>query len=115
MREPSPSAEPVMKMRAKLVRLLAGPLKNHDRNLARRLALVRAEPWCDRHALGIQALPFLALRLARPHLEGLRAGLRRHLHPGQRIRLEVAVPRGMVRGSPLRCDDNILLPVTVEH
>src|SRR6202035_2850931 len=79
---PSPSAEPVMKMRAKLVPLLAGPLKNHDRNLARRLALVTAEPRRDHDALGIQALPFLALRLVRPHIERLRAGLRRHLHPG---------------------------------
>src|ERR1700716_1213700 len=75
---PSPSAEPVMKMRAKPVTLLAalgGPLKNHDRNLPRRLSLVLPEPWRDRDALGIDAVAFLALRLARPHLEGLRAGL----------------------------------------
>src|SRR6266566_7025994 len=116
---PSPSAEPVMKMRAKPVdsprRSLAGPVKNHDRNLPRGHPRVLPEPWRDGDALRIQALPFLAFGLARPHLERLRAGLRPDLDPRQRIRREVAVPRGMVRRSPLRCDDNVTLPVAVIH
>src|SRR6202011_5376311 len=76
-------------------RALAGPLKNHDRNLPRGLPLVLPEPWRDRDAFGKHALPFLALRLARPHLERLRAGLRPHLHPRHGIRPEVVVPPGM--------------------
>src|ERR1700737_1805254 len=115
---PSPSAEPVMKMRAKPVPLLAalaGPLKNHDRNLPRGHPRVLPEPWRDRDALGIHALPFLAFRLARPHVECLRSSRRPHLHPRHGVRLEVVVPRGMVRRSPLRCDDNVPLPVAVVH
>src|ERR1700730_13921485 len=115
---PSPSAEPVMKMRAKPVPLLAalaGPLKNHDRNLPRGHPRVLPEPWRDRDTLCVHALPFLAFRLARPHVERLRASRRPHLHPRHGIRLEVVVPRGMVGRSPLRCDDNVPLPVAVVH
>src|SRR3982075_638273 len=115
---PSPSAEPVIKMRAMPLpprRALADPLQDHDRNLPRGLSLVLPEPWRDRDALGIHALPFLALRLVRPHLERLGAVLRPHLHPRHGIRLEVVVPPGMVRRSALRCDDNVPFPVAVEH
>src|SRR5215472_15312801 len=114
---PSPSAEPVMKMRAMPPPLLplAGPLQDHDRNLPRGLPLVFAEPGRDGDAVGKHALPFLALRLARPHLERLRASRRPHLHPRHGIRLEVVVPVGIVRRSALRCDDNVPLPVAVVH
>src|SRR5215472_11017352 len=96
-------------------RALAGPLQDHDRNLPRGLALVFSEPGRDGDAVGKHALPFLALRLARPHLERLRASRRPHLHPRHGIRLEVVVPAGVVRRSALRCDDNVPLPVAVVH
>src|SRR5713101_4132892 len=60
-------------------RALADPLKDQDRNLPRGHSRVLPEPWRDGDALGIDALPFLALRLVRPHLERLGAVLRPHL------------------------------------
>src|SRR5258706_10429237 len=116
---PGPSAEPVTKMRAiagaSFRRSLGGPLENHHRNLPRGLPLVFPKTGRDGDALGIDAVPFLALRLARPHLERLRAGLRPHLHLRHGIRLEVVVPPGMIRRSRLRRDDNVPLPVAVVH
>src|SRR5215471_12568364 len=116
---PSPSAEPVIKMRAMPLSLLAarlaGPLQDHDRNLPRGLPLVFPEPGRDGNAVGKHAVPFLALRLARLHLERLRASRRPHLQPRHGIRLEVVVPVGVVRRSALRCDDNVPLPLAVVH
>src|SRR4029077_16037851 len=115
---PSPSAEPVIKMRATPPpsrRVLAGSLEDHDRNLPGGLPLVFPKPWRDGDAVGVDAHPFLALRLVRPHLEPLGAVLRPHLYLRHGIRLEVVVPPGMVRRSPLRCDDHIPIPVAVIH
>src|SRR5258708_39349054 len=50
-----------------------------------------------------------------PDLEGLRARLRPHLHPRHGIRLEVVVPRRVVRRSRLGGNDDVPLPVAVVH
>src|SRR5438445_2641767 len=95
--------------------VLAHPLQDHDRNLPRGLPLVFPEPGGDGDALGIHAIAFLALYLTRPHLEGLRAGLRSHLHRRYGICLEVEIPRGIVRRPAFRRDDNVSLPVALVH
>src|SRR6266851_4622094 len=115
---PSPSAEPVIKMPAITLssrRELAGSLEDHDRNLPRGHPLVLSEPGREGDPLGIHAVPFLPLRLARSNLERLGAGRRPHLHLRHWIRLEVRIPVGVVRRSALRCDDNVPLSVAVVH